>query len=208
MRPVKITIGNIPLQNGSSFVVPYPAYASDRVAGKNYPIYEFPTFNMTVEGTLKNGVSRSKDFEVMRFGVKQSTKSSRPIIAGMFNDYVYTVKRWKHDYLSASEIAEEQGAWVLYKTFYIHDGPDHPRDKKMHAFGLIGCVGVCGLNGFSNLNKFIIELAGPTATTYREQLEQIARKGILKVHIKGIRKPSVGKSKTHRVGGPPVQLRR
>ena len=52
----------------------------------------------------------------------------------------------------------ENGAWIVYGNFLVHDGPDSLNE----AYGTAGCLEVVGVNGFSKLNNAIRTLSGET----------------------------------------------
>lgn len=167
IRNIKITVGGTPVGQAQTWSYP----ESD---GK---IYLIPTYKMTVEGKTDAGAAQSRSYEVFRFGVMRKSKTGQANVVGLADAQTHTIKAWLPDYSVHSASSVEQGAWQVYKSFLIHDGPDQP-DRELYAS--IGCVEVCyGPGGFDKFNDFIIELSGSKKTTRGEQLKEIGASGKL-----------------------------
>ena len=191
LRPVYLILSNQPY--GYSYALPYPAYADDYNAGRLCPVYRVNTFLIMVSGTSAAGEPKQQIFESMRFGVKQKSKWSLRHIDGMSRSQEHIITQWQPDYHGASDKASEQGAWILDNNFYIRSGPDYPKDNHDMPTGSTDALEICGVNGFSTFNKYIIELSGTKETTYHDKLNDIAAAQNVKIRFMAMKKPKLGR---------------
>lgn len=165
IRKITLTVGNKIIGHAQTWSYP----END---GK---IYLIPTYELEVDGTGDDGKARKKSYEVFRFGVSRKTKTSAPAVVGLADYQTHKIKAWLPDYTVHSANSPEKGAWQVYASFLIHDGPDDP-SKELYAS--IGCVEVCrGPQGFVTFNDFIIELSGSKKATRTEKLKEIGASG-------------------------------
>lgn len=172
IRNIKLTVGNV--IKGHGILKSYPV--------NDLKSYRMPLYTLTVEGTDDSDKKQSKDFNIFRFGIHKPLKTSPAKVVGLADQQTHIVKKYKHDYrlhsVEGTPYNASDGAWVVWKTFYIHDGADDPQTE---AFGTIGCVEVCDPDGFIKLNDFIISLSGSTKTTKTDKLIEIGASGKMKV---------------------------
>lgn len=149
MRSVKMNVGNKPV--GTALTWAYPN-------GQGYGAYVIPTYQLTVSGKDSKGVLKSKDFEVLRFGILCKHATDKPTVVGLAEQQTHIIKAWLPHYTVHSARSSERGAWQVYGGFLIHDGPDDP---KKEIYASIGCIELCGgPRGFDIFNDFVIELSG------------------------------------------------
>lgn len=138
-------------------------------------IYKIPTYELIVEGTDGAGNAQKKTFEVFRFGVYRPTKKSAAKVVGLADKQTHKIKAWLPNYTVHSASSPEKGAWKVYDSFLIHDGPDDP---KTELYASIGCIEICqGPSGFVAFNDFIISLSGSAKATKGEKLAEIGSSG-------------------------------
>lgn len=181
MRPVKILVGSAPI--GTAVTWAYPDGGAET--------YVIPTYELTVSGNDRNGISQSRKFEVIRFGVHQKGKRGQPTIVGLANHQIHIIKAWLPHYTVHSASSPEKGAWQVYGHFLIHDGPDDPHRQ---VYASIGCIEICGgPNGFVDFNDYLIELSGPRSASRAEKLEEIGRARNISVEYKRATRPPLRK---------------
>ena len=126
---------------------------------------------------------------VIRFGVLQNKTGGKATVVGLSDRQSYTISAWKPNYLDEDPNIT-RGAWRITGGHLLHDGADAPMQE---AWGAIGCIEVCGNNGFSNLNNLIREWAGVTKTGDRAYQEIVNRR-LLEVYFdKAVRPPLIPK---------------
>ncbi|MDJ0657709.1 MAG: hypothetical protein QNJ40_26350 [Xanthomonadales bacterium] len=171
LRHIKLVVGN--KQVGIAHLWSY-----DKDDGN---IYVLPTYHITVSGTDDHNKPASKNFECIRFGVLRKSERAKARVAGWTHTkYWNTIKMWEPGYRVQSAGSPENGAWNITGNFLIHDGPDDPTDRS-DPFGAIGCVEICGPQGFIKFNDYIISLSGSKATSRNAKLKQIADRKRMKV---------------------------
>ncbi len=137
IRAVSVTVGGASI--GTATVRSYPT--------DDGHTYEVPLYNMTVSGTNDAGTAVSQSWSVIRFGVQyDEARGVGPRVVGLADEQTHTLN-WV-DYMG--------GSWQVYGNFLIHDGPDNPDGTR---WGAIGCVEVCGANGWENFNTLIKDLS-------------------------------------------------
>ena len=152
-KNVDIIITNTIIRDG--IVSAYPD--SD---GKKYIV---PTYKMNVIGINRMGKPISASFEVIRFGVQRDeTKNIKARIVGLSDSQSYKLN-WV-DYLG--------GSWQVKGDWLIHEGAEDPTTE---AWGAIGCIEVCGVNGWNEFNSLLKEL------TRIDDFEEISVKKLLTV---------------------------
>jgi hypothetical protein len=163
LRPIQLTVRSDPV--GHCVVCSFPV--DDR---RDYLV---PTYPLTAEGQDDAGNSRSRDFEVLRFGVEKRTSTAAPHIVGLAEEKTHVIQAWLPHYSVHSAASPEKGAWRVFGNFLIHDGPDDT-DDAAHAYATIGCIEICkGPQGFVVFNDFLISLSGSTKATRDEKLAEM-----------------------------------
>lgn len=152
-----------------------------------------PLYTMTVMGKDDSGKAQSRIFRIFRFGLYKPKPDSTVTVVGLADYQTHIIRKFKPDYILHSvegpEYNPSNGAWVVWKTFYIHDGADDPQTQ---AFGTIGCVEVCDPDGFIKLNDFIISLSGSTKSDRIEKLVEIGASGKISItYLKTSRPPLI-----------------
>jgi hypothetical protein len=177
MRHVKMTVGNKPVGRVRTWAYP---------EGIKHGLFWIPTYNLNVAGTNKHGKAIERDFEVIRFGIYCPTAKAKPTVVGLANDQTHVINAWLPNYSVHSAPSLEQGAWQVYKSFLIHDGPD---DLVNEVYASIGCIEICnGPRGFDGFNDFLIEISGPTAMFRDKQLAEIGRARNMSIkYLKAVR---------------------
>lgn len=179
IRDIKLTVGNEIKSYGIL---------------KSYPVndgkkYKMPLYILTIEGKDDAGDKQSKEFNIFRFGIHKPNENSQAKVVGLADKQIHKIKKYKHDYELHSAGNASNGAWVVWKTFYIHDGADDPQNE---AYGTIGCVEVCDIDGFIKFNDFIITLSGSTKTERDAKLIEIGASGKMVItYLKANRPPLV-----------------
>lgn len=144
MADVKITIAGTP--NGRfAYTWAYPH--GDSTA------YRTALYNIRVSSTNDKGVTTSVNFEGVRFGPRNV--NGKLSVAGLAEEQTHHLTWYPGYKLHSSETAEN-GAWIVYGNYLIHDGGDGPRD----LVGTAGCVEIYGPQGFSKFNEAILKLSG------------------------------------------------
>jgi hypothetical protein len=180
MRNVILNVGGKAVGQGKTWAYPN---------GKALGIFYVPSFNMSVSGVDNTGARITRTFEVLRFGL-HCTDGKTPVSVGLADYQRHIIKSWIPTYTPHSAPSIEGGAWQVYNSFLIHDGPDNINE----VFATIGCIELMGPLGFVKLNDLLIELCGPTATTRDEQLAQIGRSGKLSIVYEKSTRPPVVKA--------------
>lgn len=143
---LELTLSGVP--NGNH------AYTWDYPDGEFTNHYKTPLYNLQIS----NG-THTRAFQVIRFGPRN--KRGKPLsVAGLADHQTHTLT-WLPSYVLHSTDVAENGAWIVYDNFLIHDGPntsDPTRDDSM--IGTAGCLEVFGHNGFSRFNATLRELGG------------------------------------------------
>jgi len=164
MRHVQMTVGNKEVGKARTWAYPQ---------GAKHGHFWIPTYNLKVEGSDNNGKALTRNFEVIRFGIHCPTDKSKPTVVGLANEQIHVINAWLPSYSVHSAPSLEQGAWQVYKSFLIHDGPDDPLNE---VYASIGCIEICrGPMGFDLFNNFLIELSGPKSSGRSAQLAEIGR---------------------------------
>lgn len=177
MRPIKMRVGSKPI--GTAVTWAYPD------GGAEY--YSIPTYELTVSGKDSGGGALGRKFEVLRFGVHQKGKRGQPTVVGLADHQVHVIKAWLPDYTVHSASSPEKGAWQVYESFLIHDGPDDPHRQ---VYASIGCIEICGgPNGFVDFNDYLIQLSGPRATDRAAQLREIGAARTISVEYEKASRP-------------------
>jgi hypothetical protein len=157
-------------------------------AGSPSAKYRIPTYTMTVSGIDDAGNSQRRDFEVFRFGVKQDV-DEQPRIVGLADKQAHTIKLWLPEYRVHSAASAEIGAWQVYGNFLVHDGPDDPRSPSASPYATVGCIEVCGVRQFDELNTFLISLSGLSTGTREEKLSSIGKSSRLTIAYEQATRP-------------------
>jgi hypothetical protein len=110
--------------------------------------YRTPLYNLTISSTRG-----SQTFQVIRFGPRN--ENGNLSASGLADQQTHRLK-WYPEYELHSTNLAENGAWIVYGNFMLHDGPDNFSE----AYGTAGCLEVTGANGFSRLNDAIRRLSG------------------------------------------------
>ena len=167
MRPVKLTVGGMLFGEHKTWAYP---------AGQALGVFLVPVYQCLVEGTDNSGKSVKETFQVLRFGV-QSKDGKTASVVGLANAQTHVIKAWLPTYRVHSASSPENGAWQVYDSFLIHDGPDYPTE----LFATIGCIEIMGPRGFVKFNELVVALSDPKATSLPDQLLEIGRAGQLTI---------------------------
>ena len=171
VRPVNITIGGTPVGSALTWSYKYDD-------GNTYVI---PTYTMTVSGTDPQGNSVSRTFEVLRFGVYRDSPTKKAGIVGLAQRQSYVIKGWEPGYRVRSYASSEDGAWRIFGSYLIHDGPDNPMKQ---VYATAGCIEVCGgPNGFLQFNNFVLTLSGAAS------LHQLGSSGAMTITYEAAVRP-------------------
>jgi hypothetical protein len=176
MRPVKISVGSTPVGEQKTWAYP---------AGQRLGLFMTPIYECFVEGKNSVGAAVREKFNVLRFGV-QSKDGRTASVVGLAEQQTHVIKAWLPHYVVHSAASPENGAWQVYDSFLIHDGPDNPGE----IFATIGCVEVMGVRGFVRFNDLVIALSGPKATARPQQLAETGSGGQISItYTKATRPP-------------------
>jgi hypothetical protein len=179
-----MTVGNKEIGQARTWAYP---------EGAGHGLFWIPTYNLKVAGKDKDGKAVERDFEVIRFGVHCPSKKTKPSVVGLAKEQTHVINAWLPDYSVHSALSLEQGAWQVFKSFLIHDGPDDPINE---VYASIGCVEICnGPKGFDTFNNFLIQLSGPKASTRESQLAEIGRARNMSIKYLKARRPLLVKAK-------------
>ena len=152
----------------------------------NGKLYETPIYQLSIDGIDSQGKLQNYWFPVFRFGVTRNSKESEPYVVGLSDHQTHVIKRWIPTYSPHSSPSTEIGAWQVYDSFLIHDGPDYPRNPR--AFATIGCIEVCSPGGFNLFNDILIQLSGSKKSSRDSQLSEIGFSGqVIITYIKAER---------------------
>ena len=145
MRQVKVTITS--QTRGIGTVRPYPD-------GPSTELYEVPLYDVIVSGKDDLDIPHSYTFQALRFGVQKDKNRgvTEPKIVGLADSQTWVLS-WA--YIGTMK----EMAWRVYSGWFIHRGPAKPETS---AYGSIGCIEICGINGWRDFNDRICELAGYT----------------------------------------------
>jgi hypothetical protein len=179
MRNVALTVGGTPIGEGKTW-----AYPSGEGLGK----FLIPTYKLTIAGTDGSGGAVTETVSVFRFGV-QSKDGKTAAVVGLANEQTHVIKAWIPSYRVHSARSVENGAWQVYDSFLIHDGPDNDTE----VFATIGCVEIMGPRGFSKFNDLLVSLMDPPGVNQSEQLAAIGRSGRLKIRYEKAARPALKK---------------
>lgn len=164
IRNIKITVGNQIVGYGRTWTYP----------NNDGKIYKIPIYQVFVDGIDDNQKANNSVFSAYRFGVTRKTKDSPPTIVGLSDHQTHTIKAWLPKYTVHSYgygDPREYGAWIVYDSFLIHDGPDNPLTQ---VYATIGCVEICyGPRGFEMFNDTLISLSGSKQPTRDKKLVEI-----------------------------------
>lgn len=168
VRQMKMTVGSVA---GSEALM--KSYPFDD--GKNYLM---PTYSLTVGGTDDGGQAVSKQFSVIRYGIKCESKGGRVYVVGLSDDQQYTIKMWLPGYTPDTS---EPGAWKVKGNYLVHDGPDNIATDR---YGAVGCIELCGANQFNAFNDYLISISGlaSSSKSKAEKLLEIGSSGKLSIH--------------------------
>jgi len=179
MRDIRIYVGGSVV--GQQKTRGYPA-------GSQSKLFWIPVYPCIVAGHINNGQSISERFNVLRFGVYNPDGRS-PRVVGLADQQTHVIKNWLPDYMVHSATSQENGAWQVYDSFLIHDGPDNSSE----IFATIGCIEIMGPRGFIRFNDLIIALSGllGSSSSRNSQLHQIGRSGKLSITYQRAVRPSL-----------------
>ena len=179
MRSVKLTVGGKAIGEGKTWAYPN---------GIGLGTYLIPIYELTVAGTDSKGKPVTEKFQVYRFGV-QSKDGKTAHVVGLAEFQTHVIKTWDPTYKVHSAKSPENGAWVVYGNFLIHDGPDNNTE----LFATIGCVEIMGPKAFVKFNDLLINLMDPPADTRDKQLAAMAKSQKLKITYEMATRPPLKK---------------
>ena len=150
-RTVNVTVTNESV--GKGYLYSYPT--AEKKDGKTVS-YEVPLYKMTVSGTDDEGKTIEKDYEVVRFGVKMTSKGI-PYIQGT-PEGTFDNLKWN------AEAIKGKGGWQITGNYFIHLGTNRVFDEP--AMGNNGCIAVCTVlnskkgGAFQDMQKLFQQLSG------------------------------------------------
>jgi hypothetical protein len=179
VRSVALTVGGTAIGEARTWAYP-----------NGFALGEFliPIYKLTVAGTDNDGKPMSEAFSVFRFGV-QSKDGTTASVVGLADPQTYVIKSWIPTYIVHSASTTENGAWQVYDSFLIHDGPDNDTE----LFATIGCVEIMGFRGFSKFNDLLISLMAPPGTNRDQKLASIGGSGQLRITYQAAVRPTLKK---------------
>ncbi len=180
MRNVTLIVGGEPIGEGPTWAYP---------AGAKLGLFIIPIYEMTVLGTDEKKAEVREKVPVFRFGV-HCTDGKTARVVGLKNHQVYHIKRWIPTYKVHSANSPENGAWQVFGSFLIHDGPDNNTE----IFATIGCIEIIGPEGFTRFNDLLISLMAPSGKDRDQQLDSIGQSGRLKIEYKASHRPPLKKA--------------
>ena len=168
IREIKLTVGSVA---GAEALM--KSYKVDD--GKDYLM---PTYKLTASGKDDARNDASKEFTVIRYGIKCETAGGRVYVVGLSDDQTYTINPWIPDY---DPDTHELGAWKVKGNYLVHDGPDNIVTDR---FGAVGCIELCGSGQFDVFNDYLISLSGlaTSAKPRAEKLLEIGASSKLSIH--------------------------
>jgi len=177
MRPVKLIVGGKAIGEARTWA--YPA---------GYALGDFliSTYQLAVAGQNADGRPARENFSVFRFGV-QSKDGREAKVVGLAEQQTHVITAWLPDYRVHSFNTTENGAWRVYASFLIHDGPDNDTE----LFASIGCVEIMGPQGFTRFNDLLISLMGPSGVDRNSKLDAIGKSKKLTITYEKADRPSL-----------------
>lgn len=133
------------------------AYTWDYPDGSFENHYKNPLYTLRIS----NG-KHTRAFQVIRFGPRYVIGEGYSV-AGLADHQTHSLT-WYPEYMLHSTDSAENGAWIVYGNFLIHDGPNTSDPNRADSMiGTAGCLEVFGHDGFSSFNKALRELGGVTS---------------------------------------------
>ena len=141
---------------GSTTLRGYPYNSGD---------YEVPTYKMTVSGTDMWGDYDAADYDVVRFGIKDS--GSGASVVGL------AAGKYKVSAFYANKITS-QGAFHIKGKYFIHVGSVN---KQSNFDGNNGCIAILGRANYDRFKIQLFSLSGGS------NIYQIARSGVVNINM-------------------------
>ena len=180
LRKIRLIAGGAPLER-KAIVRSYPFY--DGI------VYSMPMYPLDVSGLSDDGATRTRRFDILRFGIRRRDARSSPSVSGVVHGQTHLIKRWIPTYKVHSYPSVEDGAWQVLGNLLIHDGPDDPSAE---AYGTLGCLEITGSpGGFITFNDYLISLSGSKKPSRGEQLAEIGAAGIMSITYIGAKPPPI-----------------
>ena len=180
IRRIRLVAGGSPLSS-KAIVKSYPVYD-----GKTYSM---PMYPLDVSGVSDDGLSQTRRFEILRFGIRKQDAPSSPRVSGVVHAQTHLIKRWIPTYKVHSYPSVEDGAWQVLGNLLIHDGPDVPTAE---AYGTLGCLEITGSpGGFITFNDYLISLSGSRKSKRDEQLTEIGASGRMSISYVAAKRPPI-----------------
>jgi RHS repeat-associated protein len=180
LRKVTVTVGAMPTSS----------YEIKSFPTSTEPIYyTMQTYPVWVQGTDENGNFVTNTFQALRFGVQNTTGNVKDShVIGVGDAGSYSITQVKPNYHAHSFHSDQDGAWVIYGTHYIHAGPG----SNDYA-GSLGCIEIVGNGGFSAFNNAIFNLAGLGNSTVSnaQKMQMVAAAGVLTLTLRQADHPSL-----------------
>ena len=101
MKQIKLLVGSKPI--GDALTWAYPN-------GQGYGVFKIATYSLTVTGKDAKGILKSRDFEVLRFGIQCKSASEKPKVVGLAEKQTHIIKAWLPTYTVHSARSSERGA--------------------------------------------------------------------------------------------------
>ncbi len=179
MNRCSLTVTKTILGEGKTWAYP---------SGGGLGTFLIPIYKLVVNGT-DGSKQVTQDFPVFRFGV-QCEDGVHAHVVGLAEKQTHTIKAWLGTYKVHSFRSSEDGAWQVYDSFLIHDGPDDDTE----VFATIGCVEVMGPKAFTAFNDLLISLMDPPGADRDARLTAIGRSGKLIVSYEKAERPALKKA--------------
>lgn len=177
MRQIQLGVGGTPYKEAITHPYPNPGKLGT---------FRVPTYRMRISGKSDSNENIERFVEVLRFGV-HSIDGKQARIVGLANKQSHVIKSWIPTYSVHSANSPENGAWQVYDSFLIHDGPD----QRTHSFATIGCIEIMGEQGFVKFNNLIISLSGATAPTRAKKLIEIGQAKNITIDYEAASRPKL-----------------
>lgn len=195
-RPVKILVKGKPCEEVYRQAITYPEHKVKSDGSLQF--YDVPVFDMLVQGTDDDGKKQELAFQVIRYmpgynpGGKwpQHEKIDEVKMIGLSDEQKHVCPEYKDYVLHGALAPADDGAFVIYDTHYLHDGPDGNLPDEV--FGALGCLEVYGSKGFEALKEAVRSLSGMVSEDDTDEvLKKFCSKKLLTIALEAAVSPQV-----------------
>lgn len=109
-------------------------------------------------------------------------------MSGLADERHSLILNYFPNYTVRNTATPEDGGFLIYGNFMIHDGPDLISNT---MWGAAGCVEVMGEMGFNRLKQFIYDLSGSNNTDIEKALVELVAEKKLYIIIEKAKRPSL-----------------